>query len=162
MLREIKGEIGSDASDVHTLCPTGWTVCAESLASIITNYSMIQLLWETAVSGTCDTEMKARIRGVDSQMQTFKFYFCISLSEVILRHTDKLSQTLQQPNMSSVEGHAVAMLTVSTLKGLRTESNFDLFWQKILKLKGEADVSEPQLPRQHEMPHRYEQGMAEK
>lgn len=94
-------------------------------------------------------------------MQTFKFYFCISLSEMILRHTDKLSQTLQQPNMSSVEGHAVAMLTVSTLKGLRTEDHFDLFWQKILKLKEEVDVGEPQLPRKRKLPCRFEQGIAE-
>ena len=86
----LKKKIGSDASGVCTLCPTRWTVCAEILASVLANYSNIQLLWETAVSGACDTEMKARIRGVDSQMQTFKFYFCISLSEVILWHIDKL------------------------------------------------------------------------
>ena len=80
---------------------------------------------------------------------------------MILRHTDKLSQTLQQPNLSSEEGHAVAMLTVSTLTGLRTEGNFDLFWEKILKFKEEVDVSEPQLPRKRKVPRRYEQGVAE-
>ena len=62
--------------------------------------------------------------------------------------------------MPSVEGHAVTMLTLSTRKGLRMEGNFDLLWQKILKLKEEADVSESQLPRPRKMPHRYEQGMA--
>ena len=106
-------------------------------------------------------EMKARILGIDSQMQTFKFYFCISLSEMILLPTDKLSQTLQQPNVSSVEGHALAMLTVSTHKSMQTEDNFDIFRQKTLKLKEEVDVSELQLSRQHKMPRRYEQGMAE-
>ena len=90
LLREIKG---SDAPGIRTLCPTRWAVRAESLASIIANYN-IQLLWETAVSKTCDTEMKARIRGIASQMQTFKF-FCISLSEMILRHTDKLPYSSQ-------------------------------------------------------------------
>jgi hypothetical protein len=44
---------------------------------------------------------------------------------------------------------------------LRTEDNFDLFWQKILKLKEEADISEPLLPRKRKTPCRYEQGMAE-
>ena len=65
----------------------GQFVC---LGSIIANYNNIQLLWETAVSGASDTEMKARFHGIDSQMHTFKFQFCISLSEMILRHTDKL------------------------------------------------------------------------
>ena len=83
------------------LCPTRWTVRANSLASIITNYNNIQDLWEKALISTRDTEIKARIRGVASQMQTFKFFFGL---ELILRHTDKLSQTLQQPELSSVEG----------------------------------------------------------
>ena len=67
---------------------------------------------------TSNTEMKARIRGVWSQMQSFNFLFFIVLSEMVLRHTDKLSQTLQQPKLSSVEGHDIAMLTVKTLEGL--------------------------------------------
>ena len=58
MLRELKEEIGSDAPGVRTLCPTGWTVCADSLASIVANYDNIQLLWENAVRATCDTEMR--------------------------------------------------------------------------------------------------------
>ncbi len=40
------------------------------------------------------------------------------LSEMILRHCDKLSQTLQSPDLSSVEGHEIAMLTVKTLQTL--------------------------------------------
>ncbi len=50
---------------------------------------------------------------------------------MIFRHTDKLSQTLQQTNFSTVEGYAVAMLTVKTLQSLRTDENFELFWKKI-------------------------------
>ena len=161
MLRGIKEELDSNSPSVRTLCPTRWTVRADSLASIMANYSCIQLLWETAVNGACDMEMKARIRGVDSQMQTFKFFFCITLSEMILRHTDKLTQTLQQPSLSSVEGHAVSMLTVLTLTGLRTEGNFDLLWEKVLKIKEEVDVGDPQLPRKRKVPRRYEEGMAE-
>ena len=110
------------------MCPTRWTVRADSLASILENYDNIQLLWEIASRKTSDTEMKARIQGMRSQMQCFKFLFCFFLSEMILRHTDKLSQTLQQPRMSSIEGHGVAMLTVKTLESLHAEGNFDLFW----------------------------------
>ena len=57
----------------------------------------------------------------------FKFLFGLVRSEVISRHTDKLSQNLQQPKLSSVEGHAVAMLIVKTLEGTRTDNNFNLF-----------------------------------
>lgn len=48
-LRELKEEVGSDAPGIRTLCPTRWTVRAESLASISANYDNIQLLWESAL-----------------------------------------------------------------------------------------------------------------
>lgn len=130
------------------------------VASIIANYENIKLLWETAVNSTSDTEMKARIHGVDSQMQSFRFLFCIILSEMILRHTDKLSQTLQQPKLSSVEGHGVAMLTVKTLKSVRTDDNFDLFWQKVENTRSGLDVDKPQLARRRKAPRRLELGTA--
>ena len=75
--------------------------------------------------------MKARIQGIASQMVTFQFLFNLLLSENILRHTDKLSQTLQNPNLSSVQGHEIAMLTVKTLQSMHTDRDFDLFWAKI-------------------------------
>ena len=69
--------------------------------------------------------MKARIHGVSSQMLSFKFLFGLLLAEKILRHTDKLSTTLQQPEMSAVEYHRSAMLSVQTLKEMRNEARFD-------------------------------------
>ena len=160
MLRQLKEETGSHAPGVRTLCPTRWTVQAESLSSVIANYNNIKLLWETALHATSDSEMKARIHGMDSQMQSFKFLFGLVLSETILRHTDKLSQTLQQPQLSSVEGHGVAMLTVKTLESLQTSGNFDLFWQKLEKTREELDVDKPEPARRRKVPKRFEQGSA--
>ena len=130
LLNLIKEEIGSDASSIRTICPTRWIVRAEALASIIDNYTELQSLWERALLNTSDTEMKARIRGIASQMESFRFLFGLLLSEMILRHTDKLSQTLQSPDLSSVEGHEIAVLTVKTLQTLHSDTNFNLFGEK--------------------------------
>lgn len=161
ILNLIKEEIDSDAPSIRTICPTRWTVRGESLASIIANYTELQSLWERALLSTSDTDMKARIRGIESQMEKFRFLFGLLLSEMILRHTDKLSQTLQSPDLSSVEGHEVAMLTVKTLQTLRSDANFDLFWKKVEGRRSEWDVEEPQLPRRHKTPRRYEEGSSE-
>jgi len=128
----------------------------ESLGSILVNYDSIQELWEAALH---DTETKARIQGIQSQMHCFKFLFCLFLVEMILRHTDKLSETLQAPKLSAVEGHEIAMLTVKTLKALQTDENFNLFWQKIEKIN-ELNVDEPQLARRRKAPMQFEQGEA--
>ena len=77
---------------------------------------------------------------------------------MILRHTDKLSQTLA--TLSGVEGHEVAMFTVKTLQHLQTDDNFDLFWQKVEKMRYQFDIAEPQLARKLKVPKRHEQGSA--
>ena len=158
MLNWIKEEIDSDSPSIRTMCPTRWTVRAEALASIIANYGELQCLWDRALLSISDTEMKARIRGIDSQMNNFRFLFGLLLSEMILRHTDKLSQTLQSPDLSSIEGHEIAMLTVKTLKTLHSDANFSLFWEKVEKMKLDFDVEEPRLPRRRKIPRRFEEG----
>ena len=78
MSRKLKEESGSDVPGVQTMCPTRWTVHADSLASVIANYNF-QELWEMGLQSSLDSEMKARIHGVDSQMQTFCFFYCLLL-----------------------------------------------------------------------------------
>ena len=92
-------------------------------------------------------------------MDTFQFLFNLVLSEIILPQTDKLSQTLQPPALSTVKGHEVAMLTVKTLQTIRSDSNFDLFWDKVEARRVQFDVEEPVLPRRRKRLQRYEKGI---
>ena len=80
-------------------------------------------------------------------METFQFFFGILLAEMVFRHTDNLSKTLQKPELSSLQGYEIAMLTVKTLQLICTESNFDLFWEKVDKLRSSVTRSSPCLPR---------------
>jgi len=56
--------------------------CAESLKSVVDNYSVLQELWEESEKLTKDPEMA-----------TFDFYFGVYIGEMILRHS---SRTLQK------------------------------------------------------------------
>ena len=123
------------------LCPTRWTVTANSLNSIIGNYDMLQCTWEEVVYVTKHTESKARIRGVSAQMKTFSFVYGAILGEMILRHADNLSSTLQHKSMSAAEGQQVALMTVQTVNSIRTEESFDLFWFKVNRLIEDHDIS---------------------
>lgn len=73
---------GSHSPGVRVLCPTRWTVRADSLASIIGNYAVLQSTWEEAIGVARDTETKARIGGVPAQMKTFDFLFGVVLGEM--------------------------------------------------------------------------------
>ena len=54
------------------------------------------------------------------------------------------------------------MLTVRTLESMRTAENFNLFWQKVEKMRfqQELDVDELQLPRRRKAPRRFEEDSA--
>ena len=117
--------------------------------------------WEEALEIATDTETKARINGVSSQMKSFEFLFGAVLGENILRHTDYLSKTLQSKAMSGAEGQEVAAMVVRTLESMRDDTSFDLFWSKTTTLAENYSISEPQIPRPRKRPKRYEHGLTE-
>jgi len=71
----IKEELASSDPGIRVLCPTRWTVQADSMKSIICNYEVLVELWEKTCEIVRDTETIAWIRGVVAQMSTFSFYF---------------------------------------------------------------------------------------
>ena len=77
---------------------------------------------------------------------------------MILRHTDMLSRTLQNPELTSVEGYEVAMLTVKTLQRMHS---FEMFWKRVDLRRRELDVEVAVLPRKRKVPKRCEVGAAE-
>ena len=84
-----------------------------------------------AADANKDTETKAHIHGVSALMKTFKYHFGNKLGEMILRHTDNLSSTLQNKYLSASENQQIAQMTQDTLQTLRTDASFDLFWTKV-------------------------------
>ena len=73
IFRDLKGEMAPSNPGVRVLCPTRWTVRADSMQSIIQNYSVLQELWDKAVEIVHDSDTIACIRGVTAQMQSFDF-----------------------------------------------------------------------------------------
>ena len=78
-------------------------------------------------------DVKLRIIGCKSQMETFDFYFGLKLGKLLFSHADKLSQTLQSEKMSAVTSKRLAMLTVETISDLRNLESFDALYDLCLK-----------------------------
>ena len=113
---DIKAEFSPDTVGFHVLCPTRWTVRNESFRSIMENYDALLQLWEAILSGRLDSEVRARVNGVASQMKTFDYLFGARLNHNLLRHTDNLSKTMQHTKMSAAEGQHLARMTITTLQ----------------------------------------------
>ena len=59
--KRLKDEVDSDSPGIRVLCPTRWTVRADALQSIVSNFSLLLELWSESLECVKDTEMKARI-----------------------------------------------------------------------------------------------------
>ena len=154
----LKADLATDTPGFRVLCPTRWTVRAASLKSVIDNYEVLLSVWQEALCGSLDGEMRARIIGVETQMTKFDFFFGVQLGSLILRHSDNLSSTLQHESLSAAEGHRIAMLTVAVLQKIRTDENFTAFYQRVLAEQSRLGVDDPCLPRKRRFPQRYQVG----
>ena len=143
---------------VHAFCPTRWTIRGESCQAMLDNYDELMELWDWVLANVKDTEMKARIRGVQSYMRQFKFIFGCRLGKMLLTQTDNLSRTLQDSSITAAEGQGAAMSTVSVLEKSRNDESFQRFWSIVNVDKERLDVEDPVQPRKRKAPARYETG----
>ena len=91
----IKADSSPNAIGFRNLCPTRWTVCNESYHSILYNYTTLLELWDVILEMPIDSDVRACVHGVSSQMQTFDYNFGTCLLYSVLRHTHNLSETMQ-------------------------------------------------------------------
>ena len=71
---------------------------------------------------------------------------------MLLKHAGNLSSTLQHKIFSAAEGQAVAKMTVETIKLLRSDESFQLFWLKVNQRADSLGIDEPHLPHLHKRP----------
>ena len=146
---------------IRTFCPTRWTVRGDSIESILSNYDNLNKLWEECLETSLLPDVKGRVIGVQTQMSKFDVLFGLKLCVRILKITDNLSKTLQKDSLSAAEAQSVAKLTVTTLKKMRADEGFDLFFKLVLSLQGSTGTNPPILPRKRKAPRRYEVGSGE-
>ena len=142
ILGDVKSNIEHDESDnenslgLAKFSATRWTVRAGCFNRIYLNYKELQETWvDVLAEGGLQSEVRARIIGVQAQMTTFEYFFSIILGFLLFSHTDNLSRALQGTRICATEGHRLAKQTVKVLKDIRNDNSFDNFWQTVLLKK---------------------------
>ena len=91
-------------------------------------------LWDVSLAtGKLDSEVKARIIGVQNQMCEFYFFCGINLSQRLFAKSDNLSKILQKGSMSALSGLHLAELTVKTYQKVRSDEEAELFFKTVSK-----------------------------
>jgi len=120
----------------------------------------LKQLWDVCLK-TLDPEVKGQIIGVKVQMCKYNLFFGLKLCEWILLITDNLSMTLQKESMSASEVQEISKLTDDTLKGMRNDDAFKLFFQLVESLCEKNDTEEATLPRKRKALRCFEVGEGE-
>ena len=157
IFQRIQSELSGGNSDNHigirVLCPTRWTVRSVAIQSILRNYDALMELWEELIFEANDVKLKSRLKGVQSHMQKFDFFFGLKLGDLILGHSENLSRSLQKSSLSASEGQLMAKVTVQTLKSFQSE--FDPFWENVKEESSKHEINEFVLPRKRKKPARF-------
>ena len=95
-----------------------------------------------------DTEMKARIRGVQANMPTSDFVYGCSLGILLLKQTDNLCGALQDSKMSAAVGSAIAHDVIKTLSKDWNGDAYELFWGCVLKRRAQCSRFKTTSPKE--------------
>ena len=124
------------------------------------NFDELQKLCDWSLENCPCSEKKARIRGIKVYTLKFSYCFGIHLAHLILSHTDNHSQTLQGTQMTAVDAQDVSRVCVTTLQSIRSENEFNLFWNKVKQFGEKHKIEKPHLPHRKNIPNRYVIGKA--
>ena len=75
-------------------------------------------LWGWAQDNVSDSDMKVRIIGVQTKMQTISFIYGLQLAIVVLSHSDNLSSSLQRAELCAVDAQKNDKYSVTVLQGI--------------------------------------------
>lgn len=136
----------SSATSIKPLCPTRWTVRADSMQSVLNNYSAIMLTLDT-VSSTVKSQSGSKAAGLYRSFHRFSTYFGLKLGISVFDRAEKLSKLLQSEHLTATAAKDAALTLVSSLRASRSDKQFDIFWTEITAEAKTLDVDDPILPR---------------
>ena len=87
-------------------------------------------------------------------METFEYYFGVTILLKILGYSDNLSRSIQSPDLTATDAKYLANCTVETLEKIRNDRDFDLLWNDFNEKADSLDLREPKQPRKRKVPQK--------
>ena len=114
-----------------------------SINEILFKKCWVQSIEETGLQ----LKLRKRLLGVQPLMQRFNYYFRVLISQKILEHSDKSSESIQCADLTAIDVKNVVNCTIKTLDKMRCDDDFQLLW---ITTKEEAErpgITKLTLPR---------------
>ncbi|XP_046980873.1 uncharacterized protein LOC124545954 [Schistocerca americana] len=151
---DLFAHLNADASiNLKALCPTRWAVRYLSMSSVFSNYTELQEFFIN-VSRNDNSDTGAKANGFLINMQTYDFFFMLSLLVKLFGHVDTVNIALQRKSLHSKEANKMISTLVTSIKFMR--NNFESFWGEVTSKCQDMDVDSPKLPHRRIVPKKYD------
>ena len=161
LLDKVKQDFDAEMPTLKPLCPTRWTVKAKSFESLFLNYEALLETMHvimTGCDGVTNFEVRSKALGIHSSLQTFDLLCGVMLGEKFYAITDMLSRSLQAKNVTASDAKLASEAICKNIVRLRSDEEFDSFWEKATTKASELQLSDPVLPRNRRPPRRLDSG----
>ena len=145
------------ATTLKRICETRWSSRYQAVKAIKVAFKSIVQTLQTIASD--DAELGADAVSLQKSVETFQFYFYISVLEATLGKTAVLSEFLQAKHVELFGVKAKVLGTIEALNCVR--GDFEMIWKQTEKLAEELDLEMPRLARKRKASERLEWGRSE-
>lgn len=98
------------------------------------------------------SEVTSKAGGIYRSMETFDLLFGVMLGERMFGITDSLSCNLQAKSVTASDVKCASGTVIKKIMSLRSEEEFNSFWDKAVAKAQDLQISAPVLPRTRRPP----------
>ena len=92
---------------------------------------------------------------MQTKIQTFSFFCGLQVAIVVISHSDNLNSILQRAELRAVDAQKNAKLSVTVLRGIRSDRDASLHWTKVTQAAVKLELQAPSFPCCTKTPSRY-------
>ena len=140
---------------LKSLCTTRWTARTGAIDAILKDFKVLSETLEEIYETTRD-EYGLKAYGFLQSLEKFETIFGLMLSYNLFSTTEQVSLTLQKKNIGIRDALTVIEAAKLHLKQLRSEFEFDHFYNKVVSFAEKHEIEQPVLPRRRKRPKRYD------
>lgn len=138
---------------IRPLCPTRWLVRVKAIEAVVLQYSsVLKCLDELAKPGS---PLIVRATGLRTQLRDPTTFLLLNMALRVFQPLERLNRSLQSRH-ETVSGMIKSVsTTVSEIKALRTEEEFDVLLEATVTNQENCNIETFKIPRQRKPPARF-------
>lgn len=131
VLEKISTSINLKLKTLKTLSTTRWACRSEAVEAIKHNYTAIIMALEEISESTNFPDVRAKTKGLIYSMKTFKFVYGMYILSPILNLVNKVSTTLQSPNLDLHSAVTLITALQNSLQTMRMDESYNNIYEEI-------------------------------